>query len=907
MSGASTQGSRTNPAGSARARSEAPIACLNSPRCHHVFFSIHSLRQHYKCCRYSGAESQVVHSNSKKNNNNNNNKNQTDIANKKVILQQQGDSIPAQNEEPPILHLHIGGLAQHESESVTSIHSPTIAAEEATIAAEEDNESLDSDASSLSDNQPIQTYITTSGGNDGNNIYDDDSYFSCTSSNWTPSNRWRKEHDFDETCQSPALSQPSINGQVPPDAENDFVGAAASNPSLNISRDNMVYIKLLQLCDKLQVPQYGYDLILKWMHESFKNGYTFPARPPSRMNIMSRLHFILGIKEFSKPLVKTVPLSTPRVRVKSSLRHNQPIPAPSTVEVVTFPFQEMFESLISDPILMHSDNLLFDTESPIPILVPTARHDDELGDINSGDWFHTAHEQERCLATSDATEPVGSHTILCPLILFIDKTQVDKMSKWSLEPVLFTLGIFKRSARNLSSFWRPLGFIPDESLLPYKKSGHEVNGVCIFYFIIHCPFTTSLLFSPANSFLLESFQIQETKCIDYHKMLDAIFTDLRSWQPSPDGQARGIRTTINFKGARHYVLFKIPVAYIIGDCEGNDRLCGRYKSHNTKYLCRDCDCLSVAGDNPDTTCTPITQAIIQSKSKKELLSFCHYGVDNAFHKLWFGGDTDGIHGCSPPESLHVLQQGLYKYALSAFFLILNSRNTAIFERAAAEMSIQCKRQSDRTFPRITLKNGASSISYMTAREQTGLLLVCFLTLCSLDPACFSADVVLKKKLLDFRILFKDLLLLEYWIEADYHSRHFVSDDSRCLAYIKQFMYFYKATVNRQDGNGLKIPKFHQLLHIPRYILKYGSPKNFNSGRCESHHISLSKRPAKTAQKRAKVYEMQVASRISDRMLIARSVLSLEQQQQQKIDLLYGARDQIVVVLCRKCCAALHFT
>ena len=361
-------------------------------------------------------------------------------------------------------------------------------------------------------------------------------------------------------------------------------------------------------------------------------------------------------------------------------------------------------------------------------------------------------------------------------------------------------------------------------------------------------------------------------------MLDVIFNDLRLLQGTDGQEGGGIQTIIQFKGALHNVIFKIPVAFVIGDCEGNDRLCGRYKSHNSKFLCRDCDCLSEFGDNPNQRCFPTTQALIQTKSNnaKDLSDFCHYNVDNAFHKLWFGGDNDGIHGCSPPETLHLLQQGLHKYALSAFFEVLNAHNTVIFEKAAYAMSIQCKRQSDRTFPRITLKKGASNISYMTAREQTGMLLVCFLTLCS-DTCVFVADTALKKRLFDFRTLFKDLLLLEYWIESEFHSREFVRDNTRCLAFIKLFMQSYKDAVNRQKGNGLKIPKFHQLLHVPRYILKFGSPKNFNSGRCESHHITLSKRPAKTAQKRDSVYESQVASRIYERMLITRSMLSVKNQ------------------------------
>jgi hypothetical protein len=89
------------------------------------------------------------------------------------------------------------------------------------------------------------------------------------------------------------------------------------------------------------------------------------------------------------------------------------------------------------------------------------------------------------------------------------------------------------------------------------------------------------------------------------------------------------------------------------------------------------------------------------------------------------------------------------------------------------------------------------------------------------------------------------------------------------------MHKFKDTVTRTDGNGLKLPKFHQLLHVPRYILKFGSPKNFNSGRCESHHIHLSKVPASTAQRRQDTFENQVGNRIADHMVINRAVSCLQ--------------------------------
>ena len=226
--------------------------------------------------------------------------------------------------------------------------------------------------------------------------------------------------------------------------------------SMCLTAEDMIYIKLLKLCHTLKVPLYGFDSILKWASESFMHGYDLSPRPPSRHKFIHHLQTILSMTELSKPSVLPVIVST--------TPSHPDLPA----EVVSFSFREMFDSLLSDSELMREENLLFCAESETPSMLPMISN--HLGDLNTGDWFKNAYIHL-------CTEPCD---ILCPIIIFIDKTQVDQMSKWSLEPVLFTLGIFNRATRNKSSAWRPLGFIPDESMLPYTRAGVKATGVGLF-------------------------------------------------------------------------------------------------------------------------------------------------------------------------------------------------------------------------------------------------------------------------------------------------------------------------------------------------------------------------------------------------------------------------------------------
>jgi hypothetical protein len=77
----------------------------------------------------------------------------------------------------------------------------------------------------------------------------------------------------------------------------------------------------------------------------------------------------------------------------------------------------------------------------------------------------------------------------------------------------------------------------------------------------------------------------------------------------------------------------------------------------------------------------------------------------------------------------------------------------------------------------------------------------------------------------------------------------------------------KKVLPRTEGNGWKLSKFHEHLHLVYFITEFGSPRNFHAGRSENHHINVCKKPAETAQKRHAVFTEQVAERLADTQLI----------------------------------------
>ena len=76
-------------------------------------------------------------------------------------------------------------------------------------------------------------------------------------------------------------------------------------------------------------------------------------------------------------------------------------------------------------------------------------------------------------------------------------------------------------------------------------------------------------------------------------------------------------------------------------------------------------------------------------------------------------------------------------------------------------------------------------------------------------------------------------------------------------------------MKRQDGNGLKIPKMHELLHICRDILCHGPPMNYDTCPTESNHRPM-KALSQNIQRIKSRFEFQTASRLHDANIIKTS-------------------------------------
>lgn len=72
---------------------------------------------------------------------------------------------------------------------------------------------------------------------------------------------------------------------------------------------------------------------------------------------------------------------------------------------------------------------------------------------------------------------------------------------------------------------------------------------------------------------------------------------------------------------------------------------------------------------------------------------------------------------------------------------------------------------------------------------------------------------------------------------------------------------------RTSGNEWDLPKFHEQLHVPEDIHRFGAPRGTHTGPTEHNHIALVKRPATTAQRQRAVLDHQIAQRVTESQII----------------------------------------
>jgi hypothetical protein len=106
-------------------------------------------------------------------------------------------------------------------------------------------------------------------------------------------------------------------------------------------------------------------------------------------------------------------------------------------------------------------------------------------------------------------------------------------------------------------------------------------------------------------------------------------------------QNNGMQWTLDLgNGLSHKVVLKMPfLQFVVGDCEGHDKLVGRFIGHtmNIKGLCRDCNIPTQHSDNENWLCTYFMHDDMEQLSEDELRQLSFHPIDNGLRDVSVGG------------------------------------------------------------------------------------------------------------------------------------------------------------------------------------------------------------------------------------------------------------------------------
>ena len=127
---------------------------------------------------------------------------------------------------------------------------------------------------------------------------------------------------------------------------------------------------------------------------------------------------------------------------------------------------------------------------------------------------------------------------------------------------------------------------------------------------------------------------------------------------------------------------------------------------------------------------------------------------------------------------------------------------------------------------------------------------------------------------DFTQLAEALLCFHAWYKLGIVRRteSGKADKDMIHASVQKMLAMVRYYTPRKRGNGWKIQKFHDILHLAADIERFGCPSNYDAGPQESGLKKWAKIPAQTSQKRGHdVFLRQVAARVYERQCITKAL------------------------------------
>lgn len=664
--------------------------------------------------------------------------------------------------------------------------------------------------------------------------------------------------DDDEESTESSVEDANTNDGPPPNTEMlaKFREYCDTHPDkfLPLTKAQKTSIRLLATLKRKKAPLNAYPELLEWHlketkhlmeHESLKDSTDYFHRDTLMKQLLRRYN---------------LPSMMPKLK---QLR------LPHSNAVVTIPYRDAADcivSLLTDP-RVKDEHLLYWNQDPLAAPPEKVAY---LKDLNTGEAFLESYKKY-------VTKPNQS---LLGIKFYIDGAVTGQFSDLPVTALKMALGIHNQDCRFEAWAWRTLAWIPQ-----VRKP--KARGKKLFRESKHLDAEDVHLMDREGEYAESDSEDMDSdagdmedavKAQDFHTMLRFAlksFVALQEtgfvWDVAAYGKV--------FKNVE-FVLFVVNVNC---DSEEGDLLCGKYtvRTKNVKHICRYCHCPTADADNPKARYPMKTQKGIQKLIDKGdlegLRQISQQNIQNAWYKVRFHAANDrGIHGACPSEMLHAILLGVFKYARDIFFIYIGEESKLAEDiNGLAQMYGKLlTHQSDRDLPHTNFAKGIQKGKLM-AKQYRGVLLIIAAVLRSTS----GRDLLMKRKrfgkekgLSDWTLLVELLLEWEAFLCQKEMQR---SDVVRLKEKHRFIMYIMRNVAKRSKGMGLKVMKFHAILHLVEDILLYGVPSEFDTGAQESHH-KVSKVAAKLTQRKEATFDTQTATRMTEFMAIDLAELEVDE-------------------------------
>lgn len=436
-------------------------------------------------------------------------------------------------------------------------------------------------------------------------------------------------------------------------------------------------------------------------------------------------------KKFQCPKAEEVIVQLEGGRIKKKNRKkkgNDHSPLPSqydTVYLHRFDFQETISQLLMDVEIMGDlSNLLINPENKYGMYDPTKDPDPDTGEVLSSKWYQETYKKL-------IVEPTSQ--ILIPIIMYMDKTGTDVRQKYGVEPISYTLAIFKQACRNTNRFWRILGYLPDLELssAAARKKAQSSDGVSC----LSIQSRPNVLQTTNRLVFLLNAQSRSAR--NYHKCLNEIILPLKKVQ-------KGFKTFIRIGDEIRYMEVICPIAFVSGDGKSSDMLCCRRGTKKTGRVSRYCLCPACKLDDPFHKCELVAMSTLKTlveiahseastlkekrRAEKQLKELSTHNVYNAFFDAEFGSNPFGIIAATPPDMMHMFELGILKYLFQIFVDTMNDDTKAEVDSLMEKLFGSIRSSERSRHHRYDFTKGATSLTLLNAHHWPGLLMCFYLLL-----------------------------------------------------------------------------------------------------------------------------------------------------------------------------------